>query len=107
MGDLIAAGILTAIACFIIGVKADILKVAGYHISIDVFFTVGLALLFSKTYSGLIVAVIAGICLSLALWWVRYWYGYKRWYPFKGWVYNNNNPAWILANRTNPTQSTN
>ena len=65
------SGILTAVGIVAIMAKASksfLQKVLGYEIAIDTVVTLGLPLLFFGTYSGLMTAIVTGLCVSLVLW---------------------------------------
>jgi hypothetical protein len=67
-----AAGV-TAVAY-----KLDIKKVLGYDALFDISATAGLALLFQGTYSGMVVAMVAGLLVSLILSVLKRRVGYKK-----------------------------
>ena len=58
--------------------KLDIKKVLGYDAFFDIAATVGLALLFQGTYSGMVVAMLAGLLVSLILTALKRRLGYKK-----------------------------
>lgn len=67
MISLILMGGLVAIGTIILSHKLGIRKVAGNDIAADIVLSVGLAVLFAGTMSGLMIAAIAGIIVSLYL----------------------------------------
>ena len=74
--------VLIALAIFVVFLKLDIRKVVNWDIIIDIVFTVTLAALFSGTFSGLMVAGIAGLILTGLLAFSRAFFGVKIW---RGW----------------------
>lgn len=58
--------------------KLDIKKVLGYDAAVDLIATIGLALLFQGTYSGMVVAMVAGLLVSLILSVLKRRIGYKK-----------------------------
>lgn len=86
-GTLALSGILTAISVFVLLCFFDIRRVAGYHVWIDIFFSVGLVAVYAGTFSGMITAFFGGLTLSIMLLAVKYLMGYARWYKRWGWRY--------------------
>jgi prepilin signal peptidase PulO-like enzyme (type II secretory pathway) len=58
--------------------KFDIRKVLGYDAIVDIAATVSLAILFQGTYSGMVVAMVAGLLVSLILSVLKRRVGYKK-----------------------------
>lgn len=69
--------------------KLDIKKVLGYDAIVDIVATVGLAYLFQGTYSGMVVAMVAGLLVSLILSVLKRRLGYKK-LRFEG-----RKPTWV------------
>jgi len=61
-----------------VGYKLDIKKVLGYDVLFDLTATAGLALLFQGTYSGMVVAMVAGLLVSLIMIALKRRVGYKK-----------------------------
>lgn len=79
---MIEAGILTALALVIVFAKfpkTALRRILGYDVVADVLVTVGLGALFFGTYSGMMVAIVAGIILSVVLRVARRYIGYETW----------------------------
>lgn len=75
---IIAAGIVSAIAFYIVFWKIDIRKICGYEVAVDIASTILLMLMFAGTYTGMIAAVIAGLLLSVMLMITKWFVGYER-----------------------------
>jgi len=86
-GTLALSGILSAISVFILLCFFDIRRVAGYHVWVDLTFSLGLVIVYAGTFSGMITAFTGGLTLSLMLLSVKYLMGYARWYRHWGWRY--------------------
>ena len=78
MENLILPAVLSAAGIVALLLRLDILKVAGYHVPVDIIVSLSLAALFAGTYSGVVVALLAGLFLSAVFEVVRYFFGYKR-----------------------------
>lgn len=64
------SGILTAVGIVAISAKFSkgfLQKVLGYEWAVDAVITLGLPLLFLGTYSGMMTAIVTGLCISLVL----------------------------------------
>ena len=90
-GTLMVPGVMTAIAALVPLCFLDIRKVAGYHIIVDVLFSVALVFTYAGTFSGMVTAFIGGLFFSFALLFLRKWFGYALWSWKNGWVYT---PGW-------------
>lgn len=92
---IMSAGMLSAVAFYIVFWKLGIERVCGYDVYVDVTATIVLMLMFAGTYTGMIAAVIAGLLLSVALSITKKMRGYEklertgyftwkwRYYPFE------------------------
>lgn len=69
---------ITFVAIYIVLWQLDIYKILGYHVLVDICVTITLATLFAGTYSGVMVAMLAGLMLSIALLITKWLIGYKR-----------------------------
>jgi len=67
--------------------RMDIRKFMGYPVIVDVAGSVLFCMLFAGTLTGMMVAVIAGLTLSLFVWLIRTTIGFKRWSKKTGWTY--------------------
>ena len=75
---IISAGLLSAVAFYIVFWKLGIERVCGYDVYVDVGATVALMVMFAGTYTGMIAAVIAGLVLSMALTITKKIRGYEK-----------------------------
>ena len=87
LGTLTIAGVLSAVSVFIVLMTLGIRKAAGYHIWIDVIFSVAFVFVFAGTFSGMITAFTGGLTLTVLLLIVRWTMGYARYYRKWGWRY--------------------
>lgn len=79
-GTLALPGLLTALSVFAaMLLSGQLLKIVGYHVWVDIIFSVGLCLMYAGTYNGMIAAFIGGLTLSILLWLVNRIFGYYRW----------------------------
>ena len=79
--NLIIAGMLSAIGIMLIFAKfkrAWLYRMLGYDYIVDVLFTFGFMVFMADTYSGAMVAIINGICISLVLWVTKNIIGYEK-----------------------------
>jgi len=67
MLETVGIGLLTALAFAIIMFKINLEFFAKYHWQTDVIVSAGLMFLFYGTFSGMVIALIAGIFLSIFL----------------------------------------
>ena len=72
MLEIIGLGGLTALAFAIIMWKINLRFFAKYHWQSDILISVGLTVLFFGTFTGIAVALTAGIFISLFLWSARW-----------------------------------
>ena len=86
-GTLAIAGVLTAVSVFILLCFLNIRKVVGYHILIDVVFSILMVVVYAGTFSGMITAFCGGLTLTILLWGTKLIMGYALWYPKYGWRY--------------------
>lgn len=91
MITLILMGGLVALATIILAHKLGIRKIAGNDIAADIMLSVGLAVLFAGTMSGLMIAAIAGILVSL------YLIAVKKTVQVQKLVFRNWKPQWVNA----------
>lgn len=87
-GTLMVPGIMTAIAVLVPLCFLDIRKVAGYHILVDVLFSVALIFTYAGTFSGMVTAFIGGLFFSFTLFFLKKFLGYAKWSWKDGWVYH-------------------
>ena len=87
LGTLAIAGVLSAISVFVLLWLIDIRKCCGYHIIIDVVFSVGLTIIYAGTFSGMITAFVGGLALSIMLYTTKRMMGYAKYYRRYGWRY--------------------
>lgn len=73
LGYLIA-GMFTSLGILIILFKIGLRRVLYWEVPLDIFFTIGVPILMSGTYSGLMTAVFAGIGVSIGLRVLRGWF---------------------------------
>ncbi len=71
MFELIGVGFIVAIGFLIILWKIDLEFFAQYHWQTDIVISGSMAALFFGTYSGMVVAIIAGVFLSIFLYLAR------------------------------------
>lgn len=79
--NLIIAGILTAIGVMLIFAKFKrtwLYRMLGYDYIVDIIFTFGFMIFMAGTYSGAMVAIINGICISIVLWVTKNIIGYQK-----------------------------
>ena len=74
MFGFLIAGLVTALGILIILFKIGLRRVLYWEVPLDVFFTIGVPILMSGTYSGLMTAVFAGIGVSIGLRLLRSWF---------------------------------
>lgn len=72
MFEIISLSLLTATAFIILMWKINIRFFAKYHWQFDIIISAGLTILFFGTFSGIAVALTAGIFISIFLWSVKY-----------------------------------
>lgn len=78
-------GVLTALAFYIIMWKIDIKKFAGYNWQSDLLMMIIVSAMFFGTLTGMIVAVIAGVTMSILLTLSQFIFGAEK-YTDDGWV---------------------
>ena len=79
--NLIIAGMLSAIGIVLIAAKFSrqwLLRLLGYDYIFDVVITLGFMAFMAGTYSGAMVAIINGICISVVLWVTKNIIGYEK-----------------------------
>jgi len=87
LGTLAVSGVLTAISVYAVLLFFDIRKVAGYHVWVDILFSVLLVLVYAGTFSGMITAFAGGLTLTILLVLTKHTIGYAKWYRRYGWRY--------------------
>lgn len=87
VGTLGISGILTAVSVYIFFLFMNIRKVVGYHLWIDMIFSILMIVLYAGTFSGMITAFTGGLTLSLLLYGTKKLIGYARYYRRWGWRY--------------------
>lgn len=80
-------GLLSAIALIVIMARLNIRKFMGYPVLVDITGTILFCILFAGTLTGMMVAVIAGLTLSLMVYIVRQLLGFERYNRKQGWTY--------------------
>ena len=80
-------GLLSAIALVVIMSRLGIKKFMGYPAVVDIVGSVLFALLFAGTLTGMMVAVVAGLTLSLIVYTIRLLVGFEKWTKKNGWEY--------------------
>ena len=85
-GTLAMPGIMTAVSVYVVLCFLDIRKVVGYHIWVDVLFSVMLVFAYSGTFTGTATAFMGGLFFSFLLYFTRKWLGYAKW-TRHGWRY--------------------
>lgn len=78
MESILLPSAITCCAVYIVLWQLDIQKILGYHVLFDISFTVILSMLFAGTYSGMLVAMAAGLMLSVLLLLTKWFIGYKK-----------------------------
>jgi hypothetical protein len=97
VGTLALSGLLSAVSVYIVLLCLDIRRVVGYHLVVDVTFSVLLVVVYAGTFSGMITAFAGGLSLSLMLLLTKLLIGYAqyykadgedkwRWHYFAGWI---------------------
>lgn len=95
MAAMIVSGVITALSVLFLLCKFDIKKVCGYDWLFDIIFTITVAIIFSGTYSGMVVAMVADLCLAAMLLILKRTIGYKK-LTRRGWVeYAPATKAWF------------
>ena len=74
---------ITVAAVYVVLWQLDMRKVLGYHLLVDISFTVIATILFAGTYSGMLVAMLSGLLLSILLVVTKWLIGYKKITGFK------------------------
>lgn len=74
----------TALALFVLMIKIGLKKVLGYDIYVDLICTFFLMYLFRDSVTGLIVAVMGGLALSVMLMFCKAMIGYSRFEEIPG-----------------------
>lgn len=81
-------GFLSAIALIIIMARISLRRFMGYPVAVDIVGSVLFAFVFAGTLTGMMVAVVAALVLSGAIWIVRAVSGYERFnFKTKQWTY--------------------
>ena len=79
--NLFISGILSAIGFILIAIKLNrkwLCRALGYDIFIDITATMGFMWFMVGTFSGAMVAIISGICISIVLWITKKFIGYEK-----------------------------
>jgi len=87
--SLVVAGLLSALGIVLITIKFSrklLYAILGYDYLFDIALTTGFMAFMAGTYSGAMVAIISGICVSIILWITKNILGYSK-YKNKEWVY--------------------
>lgn len=74
----LVVGILSMLAVFILMSRLGIKRCMGYPIIVDVLGSALFTILFWGTLTGMMIAAVAAIALSLSVWLVRKTMGYER-----------------------------
>lgn len=80
-------GFFTVVAFIVILARFNLTKIMGYPTIVDIGGSVLFALIFAGTLTGMLVAVIAGLLLTMFTWAYRYLFGYEKYKVKKGWSY--------------------
>ena len=72
------AGLITCLAVLFIMAKVGMRRCLAYDVPIDIAVTIGLAIAFAGTYSGLMAAVIGGALFSAVTWILKAVLGYEK-----------------------------
>ena len=72
------AGIISAIALFLVLARFNLKRICGYRTFVDVLATSGFVYVFIGTYAGMMTGILAGACVSLMLNIMCKLYGYER-----------------------------
>lgn len=81
LSGLIIAGFLSALGFVLVTAKFSkrILRIMlGYDYIVDTFITIGFMIFMSGTYSGMMMSIISGICISIVLWITKHIMGYEK-----------------------------
>lgn len=94
---IVAAAI--AVGFFIVMFKMGLRRVLGYDLFVDVSLTVLLMMMFSGSFSGMVVALMSGLVISVVLLVLRKFIGYEKyeeryvnntyhsdWIRYRGWI---------------------
>lgn len=68
----------TALAVYIIMLKINVRRFAGHDWIVDVVFSVLVALFFAGTFSGAVVGITSGFCMSILMRVTRWTIGYEK-----------------------------
>ena len=72
------AGVIAAMAMIFLLLKLDLKKVLGYDVLVDIIFTALLCYMLAGTFSGMMSALLGGAVLSIFLFAVKKFIGYKQ-----------------------------
>jgi len=75
---MIEAGLISAIALFLVLARFNLRRICGYRTFIDVAATALFVYMFIGTYAGMMTGILAGACVSLMLNIMTKLYGYER-----------------------------
>lgn len=75
---MLVGGILTGFSVLFMTMKLGIRKIIGYDAILDIILAVILMIFFHGTAAGMLVALMAGLVISLMMRLVRWFYGYER-----------------------------
>ena len=75
---MIEAGLISAVALFLVLARFNLKRICGYRTFIDVAATSIFVWMFIGTYAGMMTGILAGACVSLMLNIMTKLYGYER-----------------------------
>jgi hypothetical protein len=85
MFEILILACLTALGVLILIFKfARIRRILAFDVYIDIFVTISLCFMMAGTFSGVIIALIAGTIISVTLWFLKLLFGTER-LTLKGW----------------------
>ncbi len=75
---MIEAGLISAVALFLVLARFNLRRICGYRTFVDVCATAAFVFVFIGTYAGMMTGILAGACVSLMLNIMTKLYGYER-----------------------------
>lgn len=75
---MIEAGVISALALFLVLARFNLRRICGYRTPVDVIATSLFVWMFIGTYAGMMTGILAGTCVSLMLNIMAKLYGYER-----------------------------
>lgn len=78
MAAMLLAGAILAFAMILTLARLDLLKFLGYASLVDVLFTALMMEMFAGTFMGIVAGAFSGLCMTAALYLLKYTLGYKR-----------------------------